>query len=264
MTWSPIADAAPTIVVSAALSTPRLMVFMAIVPLFPSVVFTRLLRVGITLGLGAPVAMGLFHQLSQQRPHDHLVAIVLKECILGLLLGLAVAAPLWAISAVGALADNQRGANAAQQLTPFGQADASVLGSALQQALVVLLAASGGFAAIYQLLLSSFEAWPVLQLVPDVARFALDLSAARFSEFLEHAVLYAAPVLAIVLLVDFAFALAGVFAPQLQTYFAAMPVKSIAAVAVLAVYVFVLLSHSEGYFHDVLHRETVLLKSLSP
>jgi type III secretion protein T len=73
-------------------------------------------------------------------------------------------------------------------------------------------------------------------------------------------VLFAAPMLAIVLLVDFVFSLMGVFAPQLQTYFAAFPIKSLAALVVLALYAGVLLDHAEGHLRDVLKRETDLLQ----
>ncbi len=264
MTWTPIADIAPTALVSVVLSVPRLMAFMLVAPVFASAVFPRLLRIGIAIGLGAPIAAGVFHQLSQQPPQAQLTALVLKEVVLGLLLGLALAAPLWAISSVGALTDNQRGANAAQQVTPFAQADASELGGALHLAFIVLLATSGTFATMYELLLQSFHVWPVLQLTPDAIQFDFDLTASRIGEYMQHALLYAAPLIAIVLLVDFAFALMSVFAPQLQTYFASMPVKSLAALAILAIYLFALLSHGEGYLLEVLHRESRLLEGRSP
>jgi type III secretion protein T len=205
--------------------------------------------------------MGLYHQLAPQPMPPDLVALVIKECVLGLLIALPVACPFWAISAVGVLTDNQRGANAAQQVTPFSHADASLLGAGLLQALVVTLCASGAFKAIYELLLQSFEVWPVLQLVPDSAQFGWEMSVARFDEFLVKTLLYAAPLIAIVLLVDFAFALMSVFAPQLQTYFAAMPVKSLAAISLLSVYLFVLIAHGEDYFREMLHRESRLLDS---
>jgi type III secretion protein T len=259
-----IVDTAPAIVVSAMLGMPRLLVFMIIVPLFPSNVFPRVLRTGVAIGLGAPVAVGVFHQLGPQVMPPDVVVLVLKECVLGLLIALPVAAPFWTMNAVGVLTDNQRGANAAQQVTPFAQADASELGAGLMQALVAMLAASGAYMLIYQLLLQSFQVWPVLQVVPDAAQFGFDFATARFDEFLYRTVLFAAPMLAIVLLVDFAFALTSVFAPQLQTYFASMPIKSLAAIGVLAMYVFVLLSHGEDYFLEVMRRESVLMESRSP
>jgi len=39
--------------------------------------------------------------------------------------------------------------------------------------------------------------------------------------------------------------------------FAAIPLKSLLAIALLAAYFFVLMSHGEGWFREVLHRESV-------
>ncbi|WAC74582.1 type III secretion system export apparatus subunit SctT [Roseateles sp. SL47] len=247
---------------AAVLGVPRLFVCMALLPLFPSSVFPRLLKVGVAMGLGAPVCLGVYWQM-QEAQAVNIGALVAKECVLGLLLGLMLAAPLWAIEAVGTLTDNQRGANAAQQVTPFAQADASVIGSALLQAMVVVLAASGAFALVYRFLLFSFEAWPVLQPLPDLTVFSLDHSLRRFGEFVMKAVLFAAPMLTIVLLIDFVFALMGVFAPQLQTYFAAFPMKSLCAILVLALYLTVLLGHGERYLLQTLDQETRLLEQQS-
>jgi type III secretion protein T len=264
VTETPIVEAVPPMVISAMLCLPRMFVFMVVVPLFPSAVFPRMMRIAIALGLGAPVGFGIYHQLGPEGVPPDLVALVLKECVLGLLVGISIAAPFWVVQSVGVLADNQRGANAAQQVTPFSVADSSLLSAALTQAFIVSLATSGAFVLMYELLLHSFEVWPVLQLVPDASQFGFDIASMRFGEFVQRAVLYAAPVVAIIMLVDFAFALMSVFAPQLQTYFASMPIKSLAAIAVLALYLFVLLSHAEGYFRDVFRRESMLLESRSP
>ncbi|SEK63911.1 type III secretion protein T [Roseateles sp. YR242] len=252
------ADAA---IKAATLGLPRLFVCLAVLPIFPSRVFPRLLKVGIALGLGAPVSLGVYWKL-QSSQAIALPPLVLKECVLGLMLGLMLATPFWAIEAVGALTDNQRGANAGQQVTPFSTAGDSVLGAALLQALLVMLAMSGALAALYGLLLFSFEAWPVLELMPDLRMLAMDVTAQRFGEFLTKALLFAAPMLAIVLLVDMVFSLMGIFAPQLQTYFAAFPIKSLAALLVLIVYLTRLLDHGEDYTRQVIEQETQRMERL--
>jgi type III secretion protein T len=254
---------APTVVVAVTLSTLRLLTFIAIAPLFPSAVFPRLVRTAMAVGLGVPIAVGLFHQLGPQPIPENIVAIVLKEVVLGLFLALPVAMPFWALTAVGVYTDNQRGANAAQQVTPFAQADSSVLAGGLTKALLVALFASGAFAFIYTFLLQSFEVWPVLEMGPNVAQFGWDHIVGRFDEHMMRGLLYASPLLAIIILVDFAFALMSVFAPQLQTYFASMPIKSLAAIAVMVLYVHMLVAHSEDYFREVMYREFLFMESLS-
>lgn len=244
---------------AATLGLPRLFVCLSVLPLFPSRVFPRTFKIAIALGLGAPVSVGVYWQL-QASQAVALAPLVLKECVLGLMLGLVLAAPFWAIEAVGSLTDNQRGANAGQQVTPFAQSSDSVLGAALLQALVVVLTLSGTLVTLYGLLLLSFDTWPVLQLLPDLRVLAIDEAMRRFGEFLVKALLFSAPMLAIVLLVDMVFALMGIFAPQLQTYFAAFPIKSLAALLVLALYLTRLLSHGEGYVQQVIDQESRLLE----
>lgn len=254
----------PVAVTALALSVPRILVFMAIVTIFPSAVFPRTLRIGIGTGLAIPVAYGVFHGLLANPVAVGVAPIVLKECALGLVIGLPMAAPFWVMQSVGAFIDNARGANAAQQMTPFSQADSSLLGAVLPQALIVALAASGVLVLIYQLLLQSFVAWPVLELAPDLMPYGFDLATQRFDRWVAAALLFAMPVLAIILLVDFTFALVTLFAPQLQTYFASMPVKSLCALAMLSVYIFTLLSYGDDFFRETLYREQSIMKARSP
>lgn len=250
------AEQLPAALMALTLSTPRVVMFMFMCSLFPQAVFPRMLRVTIAIGLAAPVAFGVFHETAGLRMEQlSVAAIVVKETVLGLMLGVPLAAPVWVMQSVGALADNQRGANAAQQVTPFSMADASLLGAALQQALIVVLAGTGILVMIYLLLLQSFEVWPVMKLAPDLAPYGFDVAVANFDDWMAKAVLFAAPVVGVILLVDFTFALVSVFAPQLQAYFASMPVKSLAAIALLSVYLLTLMTHGGNYFRDVVYRQ---------
>ncbi len=261
MTSPAFTEQVPAALMAITFCTPRVMVFLYFSTLFPSMIFPRMLQIPIAIGLAAPVAFGVFHQTVAAPQLADVAAVVLKECVLGLALALPIAGPMWAVQSVGTLIDNQRGANAAQQLTPFSQADASMIGSALTQALIVVLATSGILVLLYQLLLQSYEIWPVLQLEPDLGFFGFDRATVNFDDWINRTLLFALPVLCVILLVDFAFGLVSVFAPQLQAYFASMPIKSLAAVAVLSLYVHVLLDHSEGYFREVLHRQIMTLES---
>jgi type III secretion protein T len=262
MTAQPFTEQIPGALMAITLCTPRVLVFLYFSTLFPSTIFPRLLQVPIAIGLASPAAFGVFHQAHASPEAVDVATIVLKECVLGLAMALPTAGPMWAVQSVGTLIDNQRGANAAQQVTPFSQADASPIGSALTQALIVVLATSGILVLLYRLLLQSYEAWPVLQLAPELGAFGFERAVANFDDWVTQALLFTLPVLCVILLVDFAFGLVSVFAPQLQAYFASMPIKSLAAIAVLGLYVHVLLGHADGHFREVLHRQVMSLESL--
>ncbi|HEX6705255.1 MAG TPA: type III secretion system export apparatus subunit SctT [Albitalea sp.] len=242
-------EALSSLATAAALTAPRMLVCLALAPLFTTgAQMPRTLRIGIALGLALPATGGVVHAL-QGAPHPLPMApLILKEALIGLALGFVLAAPFWAIESAGALLDQQRGENAGQAVTPFSEGQASIMGSALKQALVVYLGSTGAIVAGYEMLLSSFEAWPVLSMTPDFSPDQRAQLIDRLSEMARLAVLFASPFVLALVVIDFSFGLLGVSAPSLQTYFAAMPIKSLGGLFVLFVYIRVLLSHGEGYF----------------
>jgi type III secretion protein T len=244
---------------AAVLCMPRMMVCMFLIPVFEGSTVPRTVRIALALGLTLPVIFGTTQVMAPTYAPLYIAAMVLKECFLGLVLGIALSAPFWAISGVGILLDNQRGANAGSQGTPMGKPDESMIGLALQQSLVVALATSGGLIPLYQLLLGSYDAWPILSLFPDLSGADAPTMFARFAEFTKLALLYSAPVLGSLLLIDFAFALIGLAAPNLPTYFAAMPVKSITGLFVTAIYIWVLLDLCGGYFTRSIEFDSALI-----
>jgi type III secretion protein T len=232
-----------------ALALPRMLVCMLLVPVFSSGVLPRTIRIALALAFTLPVAVGIAHSPVEIGAPIAVIALIVKEGAVGVMLGLVLAAPFWAMDSVGALLDIQRGANTAQQLTPFAQGDASLIGTALQQALIAFLAVTGGISALYQLLLTSYQAWPVLSLAPHFVGVTAERFIGVFAELCELTLLYAMPILSVLILIDFCFALVGLFATQLQVYVAAMPVKSIVGLFVLALYLGILLDHGSHYFN---------------
>lgn len=245
------------------LALPRMLVCMLLIPVFGATVLSKTIRTAMAIGFTLPIAVGIALSPAPIGGPLTIVALILKEGFLGVALGFALATPFWAMDSIGSLLDIQRGANTGQQLTPFAQQDASLIGMALQLALIALLAASGGLTALYRVLLTSYEAWPVLSLIPAVGAITAASFIAGFAELCELTLLYALPLLAILMLVDFCFALVGLFATQLQVYFAAMPVKSIVGMFVLLLYLGTLFDHGSGYFERVIERQMTLFHTVS-
>jgi len=246
-------DALQNLLMAATLALPRTMVCLALVPLFQSGgAVPRTLRIGIALGLSLPACVGVAESVPGSWTHVPVLALALKEAALGLFMGIVLACPFWAIETAGALLDNQRGENAGQQATPFSEGNASLMGSALKQVLVIYLGATGGVSLFYQLLLTSYEAWPVLSLMPGFLKGDGTQILQRFNEMVRLGILFSAPFVLVLVVIDFGFALLGVAATNLQTYFAAMPVKSLGGLFVLLVYLERLLDHGDGYFRHAI------------
>jgi len=143
-----------------------------------------------------------------------LVALGLRELVLGAGLAVVVAAPLEAARAAGRLADTARGATLAElHVAPLRQRE-TALGDLLVQQLVVLAAVGGGLRLALRGLLLSFADLPAgapFASLP-LAELALRASAAA----LGTAVMVAAPAVAGVLAAELAVAAMLRVAPGLQ------------------------------------------------
>ena len=163
-------------------------------------------------------------------------ALVLKEVALGLLLGVLLSMPFWMFESVGALLDNQRGALAGGQLNPSLGPDATPIGHLFKQLAIFLLVISLGLGAMTQVIWDSYLIWPATVWFPLPAANGLGLFLGLLADTFTHMMLYAAPFIAVLLLLEFGIALLGVYSQQLQVSTLAPPVKSLAGLGILLLY----------------------------
>ena len=169
-----------------------------------------------------------------------------KEILLGVLFGFMVSLVFWTVSGIGFFIDNQRGASMASVINPLLGDQASPLGSYMMQVVVTLMFVTGGMTALIEGLYASYALWPVLSFYPNLnitgARFFLE----QFDLMMYLIAFLGGPIILFMFLAEFGLALVGRFAPQLNVFFLAMPVKSGIAVLVMAFYLFALMA----YFDD--------------
>src|SRR5690606_5401593 len=89
-------------------------------------------------------------------------ALILKEVMVGFVLGFLVAIPFWALEAVGFLIDNQRGASISDTLNPLTGSDTSPLGLLFNQVFIIYFLLSGGMNLMLGILYDSFRFWSVM------------------------------------------------------------------------------------------------------
>ncbi|HVL10239.1 MAG TPA: type III secretion system export apparatus subunit SctT, partial [Burkholderiaceae bacterium] len=207
---------------------PRIMAMFLLIPMFnrelipgavlPAIVFAVSL---VALPLVQPeiTAAGTLSGLQH-------TALILKEVVVGFVLGFLVAIPFWALEAVGFLIDNQRGASISDTLNPLTGSDTSPLGLLFNQVFIIYFLLSGGMNLLLGILYDSFRFWSVTTWTPglhmDYATFFLG----QLDRLVQLAVVLAAPVLILMFMAEVGLALVNRFAPQLQVFFLAMPIKS--------------------------------------
>lgn len=193
-----------------------------------------------------------------------LALLLLKEAVLGLMIGFLAGIVFWTVQSAGFFMDNQRGASMAEGTDILSGDQSSPLGQLLFQSLVYIFYTSGAFLAFVGLVYASYGIWPVTQLLPlDVPQGAPLYFAEKVGWLMGHMLLLAGPIAAACLLTDVALGLINRFASQLNVYVLAMPIKCGIAAFLLCFYFGLLLSHAPELFDFT--RESILkLNNLLP
>lgn len=195
------------------------------------------LRSGIVLALALFPAPAIQQQLSIDDPSLFLLAaLAVKEVIIGILIGLLMAMPFWLFESVGALFDNQRGALMGGQLNPQLGPDVTPLGFLMQQSIILLLVVGLGLSTITQIIWDSYRLWPALQWMPFPSEAGFKIYLDLLGSVFTHMVLYAGPLVALLLLVDFSIGILSIYSPQLQATVLAMPAKCLLGMLFFVLY----------------------------
>ncbi|AMB87250.1 type III secretion system protein [Pseudomonas agarici] len=253
------AESAFELMLGMGLAMARLLPCLILVPAFCFKHLKGPLRYGVTCALALIPAPSIGRALALENDAWFTIAgLLLKESVLGILLGLLLYAPFWMFATVGALLDSQRGALSGGQLNPSLGPDATPLGELFQEALIMLVILSGGLSLITQVIWDSYEIWPPTVWLPGLNIGGLDIFLEQLNQTLQHAMLYAAPFIGLLLLIDVAFAIIGLYAQQLNVSIMSMPAKSMAGLAFLLIYLPTLLEMGNGQLRQLLDLKHVL------
>lgn len=220
------------------LGAARIYPCLILVPVFSFNILKGMVRTGVVLALALIPACGLQSQLAAAMPDwPQLIGLLLKEIVIGILLGLLLGMPFWLYLSVGALFDNQRGALIGGQLNPALGMDVTPLGLLLQQTLILLLILGIGLSAITQIIWDSYRIWPVMQWLPLPHEEGFQQYLSLLADTFTHIIIYAGPLVALLLLLDFSIAVLSLYSPQLQVFVLSVPAKCLAGLAFFVFYI---------------------------
>lgn len=220
-------------VVALGINMARILVILTIVPVFQGMQLKGLLRNSCALAIG--LILLPYTLPSLELNGISVAALILKETALGFLLGGLLAIPFWIFDWVGVMIDSQRGALNGGVFNPALGSD-SVIGGMIKQTVILLLLVSGGIPLLLDVVWQSYLMWPPTHWFPLPNDDGIALWLQQFAHLFTAMVLYAAPIVACLLFVDFGMAVLGLFSPHLQVSILAMPVKSLLGLFLLVVY----------------------------
>ena len=222
----------------------RLIGLFAVTPFLSPRVLTGVLRNALVIALAVILAPALMAQVDGNIHFSvSLLFVMGKEVLLGLLVGYLVSIVFWASSSIGFIVDNQRGSSMAEEADPLSGEQSSPTGNLVFQTFTMIFYSTGGFLIFMGLLFDSYVAWPVLSFMPrlDGPRL-LPFFFGQLDIFMYGVILLASPAMLICFLTDFYMGMVNRFAPQLNVFFMAMPVKSALSLFLMVLYWGLLLS----------------------
>ena len=159
-----------------------------------------------------------------------LIAVLAVEFFKGYLLGYAIGWIFWVMEGVGNIIDNQRGAAIASAVNPLMGQEASPIAILFSQAVTVYFFAIGGMFVFFNVFYLSYAIFPAGALIPNLDLRSAGALLTIFTRAMELLVLIAAPLVLVMFIVEFALAMVSRFAPQIQVFILAMPIKSAVAI----------------------------------
>lgn len=232
-------------IIALLLTLPRIYAFMATSQLLAPTAVPRLARTAVILSLAAiamPINYGNAESFDRTIPSYAL--FFAKEYAIGFVLGYVVGWIFWAVQSAGALIDNQRGAAIAASIDPLQGEETSPLGILFSQAFLTYVYITGAILPIISLLYQSFALWPATRGIPLLSEQFPVLALAVADQAMRVVVTVGGPIVAIMFISEFALAMVSRFAPQVQVFVLAMPIKSALAIFLLIFYFSRLLPYS--------------------
>jgi type III secretion protein T len=223
--------------IAAAFALARMLAMMVVFPVFDRLGVTGFIRNSIAVVISIPlIPMIAAHLEGEQLSFGLIVALILKEVVVGLVVGVVLAVPLYAAEAAGDILDLQRGSSAASLSDPLGSSQSAITGTLLALIVIALYFASGCFDLTLRAIYDSYGIWPVRRFTPLLSREAGGLLLSLLDTIVSTGLMLIGPVVVCLLLVDLLFALIARAAPSLQPFYLSMSVKNLVFSLVLVLY----------------------------
>jgi type III secretion protein T len=228
----------------------RLMPMFLLLPFMNRNMVPRVVAFSIAAGLGILV-LPIMPNSNDVQMDMLFVMLLVKEAFIGLLLGFACALPFWTMEAVGFVIDNQRGASMAASVNPMTGNDTSPMGLMLNYAFIAFFFVAGGFQLMLGMIYDSYKLWPPMSFLPQLDIASANLLLTQLNRMVLTTLLLASPVLLVMFMAEIGLALISRFAPQLQVFFMAMPIKSALGLFVMVLYTTTLFDYGAQYIKDL-------------
>nr|WP_017345540.1 flagellar biosynthetic protein FliR [Pantoea sp. A4] len=236
-----------------AISMARAYAFMAFIPCFLFGLIKGKLKVSLVISVAIIITPLTKFSISVDNLSIYDIAsIVMAEMIKGVIIGVMVSLPFWIVESCGGLIDNQRGTLMGGQInTALGQDDFTPLGYFFKTLLGITIIINFGFYFILDVLMSSYGIWPIDRILPDLSSQKFEEWLQFIKHYLSIIILYSAPIVVVLMLIDLASGILNVLAPQAQVNMIAIPIKCLVGIFIVIIMLFIYRDLMSEIFVDV-------------
>lgn len=232
-----LGESAKSLLTLLALCSTRAYVAMLVLPVTNDQVLQGVVRNGLALTIGIFIAFGQPLHVVENVSTVTLVAMILKEGLIGVLLGYAVSTVFWIAEGVGVMIDNQAGYNNVQQTNPLSGEQSTPVGNLLSQLAICGFYLLGGLIALVSLMFESFHWWPLDKLMPEWSQLLERFLQVQVSNYMQAVVKISSAVVMVLLLIDLGIGLIAKTADKLEPNNLAQPIKGAVAMLMLVMLV---------------------------
>jgi len=211
----------------------------AIMTLFPPTaegVIQGRLRNGIALSFTMMVALGQPDSFVDSLTGFTLIVTGLRETLIGVVMGFAASTVFWVAEGAGVYLDNLTGYNSAQLSNPMLSTQSTPSSTVLSQIATVAFWTLGGMQFLLGALYESYRWWPISASEPMSTDFLGAFAMHQTDTLMQTIAKLAAPMLLVLLLIDFGANLASKAAQKLDLSSLSQPIKGAVTVMMLAIF----------------------------
>ena len=217
---------------------PRLLPLTLILPVFGPQIMTSLARNGLIVVLAAFTAPLIDYSSMAAVPYAMWLVLCAKEMLIGVLLGVAFSAMLWAIENVGHLIDFQTGSGNFAFFDPVAGDQSGPTAVFLNLLASTLFVTGGGLHVMLSMFLQSYRLWPVTALLPSAQQVLEQFAVRATDSVVQASVKLAAPVVIVLVLVELGLSLIARSVPQLNVFLISQPVKGVIALLMMSLFLY--------------------------
>jgi type III secretion protein T len=254
------------LIIATAIAVARALGMIIVTPAFIRLGLTGLIRSGVAIAICIPAIPGILNSLLVEGPMSSLLitGLLVKEVLVGSIIGIAFGIPFWGAEVAGDLVDLQRGSTSAQLIDPLQVSETSIAGTLFVFALLALFFMSGGFLLLVDGFYRSYEIWPAAKFVPVVNVQAVPALLGILDRIMQIGVLLIAPVVLALLLADVMLAYLSRMSPQLHIFDLSLAIKNLLFSLLMVLYIAYLVPYMVAELKDLRGTSDIMRALVAP